>query len=261
MDVVSLGFRTDLALLALGGSDIDDRGDHLVVRTDSNPSFYWGNFLLLDQVPAADAAASWVDRFRETFPDRRHIAIGVDGTDGTASDVAPFVELGLSLEKGSVMTARSVHPPPRPNTQADYRTLQSDDDWAAHVELRMAIDDVDDVETHRAFVVAKADNSRQLAGAGHGAYFGAFVDGRLLSSMGLVRAGQDLARFQNVETHPDARGRGLAGTLVHHVSRYGFEQLDASTLVMVADPDYSAIRVYRAVGFESTQMQLQVQRA
>ena len=54
MDVASLGFRTDLALLERSGSTIDDRGDHLVITTPSNPGFYWGNFLLLDQVPAAE---------------------------------------------------------------------------------------------------------------------------------------------------------------------------------------------------------------
>ena len=78
--------------------------------------------------------------------------------------------------------------------------------------------------------------------------------------MGLFRASPGLARFQDVKTHPDARGRGLAGTLVHRVSRYGFEELDATTLVMVADPDYLAIRVYRAVGFADTETQLQAER-
>ena len=52
MDVESLGYRTDLALLRLGGSTIEDRGDHLVVRSPYNPTFYWGNFLLLEHVPA-----------------------------------------------------------------------------------------------------------------------------------------------------------------------------------------------------------------
>jgi predicted GNAT family acetyltransferase len=79
--------------------------------------------------------------------------------------------------------------------------------------------------------------------------------------MGLVTAGRRLARFQAVETHPDHRGRGLAGTLVHHVSGYGFRELGADTLVMVADPGYHAIRVYRSVGFDDTESQLQAQRA
>jgi predicted GNAT family acetyltransferase len=101
---------------------------------------------------------------------------------------------------------------------------------------------------------------RTLTQAGHGNWFGAFIDGRLLCSMGLFSTGLGSARFQSVETHPDARQQGLAGTLVHHVSRFGFDELSAQTLVMVADPDYSAIRIYRAVGFAGTQTQLQAER-
>jgi 1-aminocyclopropane-1-carboxylate deaminase len=63
-----------------------------------------------------------------------------------------------------------------------------------------------------------------------------------------------------VETHPDFRGRGLAGTLVHRVSGYGFDELGARTLVMVADPDYLAIRVYRSVGFADTEVQTQLRQ-
>jgi predicted GNAT family acetyltransferase len=63
-----------------------------------------------------------------------------------------------------------------------------------------------------------------------------------------------------VKTHPDARGRGLAGTLVHRASRYGLDELGTQTLVMVADPDYLAIRIYRSVGFADTERQVQVTR-
>ena len=82
----------------------------------------------------------------------------------------------------------------------------------------------------------------------------------MVSGLGLFRAGHGLARFQSVETHPDARGRGLAGTLVHHASRHGLETLGAETLVMVADPGYLAIRIYRSVGFKVTEYQAQVQQ-
>jgi predicted GNAT family acetyltransferase len=73
--------------------------------------------------------------------------------------------------------------------------------------------------------------------------------------MGLVDAGDRLARFQSVETHPGHRGQGIAGTLVHRVAAYGFDEIGARTLVMVADPDYLAIRVYRSVGFADTETQ------
>ena len=91
-------------------------------------------------------------------------------------------------------------------------------------------------------MTARTAAERRLVDGGYGAWWGAFEGDRLLASMGLFTASEGLARFQNVKTHPDARGRGLAGTLVHRVSRYGFEELGARTLVMVADPDYLAIR-------------------
>jgi len=79
--------------------------------------------------------------------------------------------------------------------------------------------------------------------------------------MGLYSDGHGLARFQSVDTHPEARGRGLAGTLVHYVSTYGLSTLHARTLVMVADPDYHAIRIYRSVGFENTETQVAIELA
>jgi hypothetical protein len=44
------------------------------------------------------------------------------------------------------------------------------------------------------------------------------------------------------------------------VSRYSFDELGVHTLVMVADPDYLAIRVYRSVGFAETESMLQAER-
>jgi ribosomal protein S18 acetylase RimI-like enzyme len=259
MDIASLAFRTDLAMLEHSGSTVEDRGTHLVVRTPDNPTFWWGNFLLLASPPRdVDQARDWLAAFESELPDARHRTFGVDGTSGSADDLAPFAELGMSTEWSSVMTATAVHEPPRPNREAAYRTLDSDDDWAQQVALDLA---GEDPGTHSLeFVTARAAAERRLVDAGHGAWWGAFMDGRLLASMGLFTASPGLARFQNVKTHPEARGRGLAGTLVHRVSRYGFDDLGARTLVMVADPEYLAIRIYRGVGFADTERQLQAER-
>jgi GNAT superfamily N-acetyltransferase len=261
VDVTSLGYRTDLALLQLGGTQVEDRGDHLVVRSPHNPTHWWGNFLLLEHAPQARDTDVWLDRFAAEFPDAGHVALGFDGVDGRVGDAAALTEHGLRVETATVMTATAVRAPPRPNREATYRLLRSDDDWAQSVELRVACrDDEHDEEAYREFSLRKAATNRALVDAGHGGWFGAFVDGRLLSQMGLYAASPGLARFQSVETHPERRGRGLAGTLVHHVSRYGFDEMGATTLVMVADPDYLAIRVYRSVGFTDGESQLQAER-
>jgi ribosomal protein S18 acetylase RimI-like enzyme len=255
--IESLAFRTDLALLQLSGSEVEDHGSHLVVRTPANPAYWWGNFLLFPAPPTREDVPAWDELFRSTFPAARHRAYGVATAHGTREDLRPLVDAGLHVEASSVMTATSAHEPARPNREAVYRPLVSDDDWEQQVHLTLS---GGEFEGQRDFVVAKAAAQRQATERGAGAWWGAFLGDRLLSSMGLFGASPGLCRFQDVKTHPDARGRGLAGTLVHQVSRYGFDELGATTLVMVADPDYLAIRVYRAVGFADTETQLQAQR-
>ena len=90
MDVQSLAFRTDLALLALGGSVVEDRGTHLAVRTPDNPAFHWGNFYLLERPPRADEVDALVATYDAEFATSKHRAFGVDGTEdhGDALDAA-----------------------------------------------------------------------------------------------------------------------------------------------------------------------------
>ena len=258
----SLGLRTELALRLHAGSVVDDRGDHLVVRTPGNPTFWWGNCLVLPRVPADPRAVrDWVARFESELPEAEHRTFYVDGIGGTTADLQAFAGLGFTTEASVVMTAETVHPPPRPHAGATYRPLVDDEDWAQQVELSMV---GEGVGYDRDFCTRKAAADRLLVEGGHGRWYGAFVDQELASSMGLFVAdrasGHVLARFQSVKTHPDHRGQGLAGTLTHVVARYGLDELGARTLVMVADPDYLAIRVYRSVGFRDTEVLLAAER-
>jgi ribosomal protein S18 acetylase RimI-like enzyme len=259
MEIASLAFRTDLAMLEHAGSTVEDRGTHLVVRTPHNPTFWWGNFLLLATAPRdADEARVWLSTFERELPGAWHRTFGVDGTQGSVDDLTAFAEIGLDTEWSSVMTASAVHEPPRPNTGATYRPLGSDDDW--HQQLMLSMAGEDPAAYTLEFCTGRVRSERSLADAGYGAWWGAFEGERLMASMGLFTASTGVARFQGVKTHPDARGRGLAGTLVHRVGRYGFDELGARTLVMVADPQYPAIRIYRSVGFDDTERQLQAER-
>jgi ribosomal protein S18 acetylase RimI-like enzyme len=260
VELDSLGYRTDLALLQLGGTEIEDRGDHLVVRSPHNPLHWWGNFLLLHRVPTPATSESWLDCFAMTFPGAEHVAIGFDGTDGRVDDLAWFSRRGFNAEAATVMTATEVDAPTHPNTDAVYRPFRSDADWAQNVELRIRCEDrALEPVGYRRFVVVKAQTNRRLAEAGHGNWFGAFIKGQLVAQMGLLSAGPGLARFQSVETDPGYRRMGLASSLVHRVARYGIDELAAQTLVMVADPTYFAIDLYRSLGFAPTEAQLQIE--
>jgi predicted GNAT family acetyltransferase len=98
--------------------------------------------------------------------------------------------------------------------------------------------------------------------AGLGTWHGAFLGGDLVAQMGVVAdPSSGLARYQNVETHPGFRRLGLAGTLTWHAGCSALAELPPEgTLVIVADPDDVAIRVYRSLGFTDTEPQVGLAR-
>jgi GNAT superfamily N-acetyltransferase len=248
MDVQSLVFRTELALLQRSGSVVEDRGDHLVVRTPTNPDYYWGNFLLL-AVPPDDVArvGHWERVHHAEFPDAGHVTLGIDRPGSVADDTAVLVEAGMEVEEVVAMTASSVRPPPRPARDAEIRVLAGDADWEQQVDVML--EGEDEAHLTRDFAARKTAANRELTEGGTGAWWGGFVHGRLVASLGIFTAGEGLARFQSVKTVTDHRNQGLAGALVVAASRYAATELGSRQLVMAADPSYSAIRVYRAVGF------------
>jgi GNAT superfamily N-acetyltransferase len=246
--ITSLGFRTDIMLLALSGSQVREEDGLTVVSTPANPTFWWGNFVLagdlsrvLDAVHAHGAA----------FPGADFVSIGVDGTDQTPGIDAVAAAHGLQPDCATVLSATSVAPPPRPNAEATVRRLEGDADFAQCADLQVA----GAPEDGRAFVEQRVAAWRALQDAGHGAWFGAFLDGTMRAGLGVFTDGSGVARYQAVDTHPDFRGRGLAGTLVHRAGSEALAWPGVQTLVIAADPEYHAIRIYRAVGFDGTETQ------
>ena len=75
--MLPLGWHTDLAVRRLDGSTIEEHDDHVVVRTPSNPLFYWGNFVLVTDPDTVDDADHWLAVFERTFPSAAHRAIGM----------------------------------------------------------------------------------------------------------------------------------------------------------------------------------------
>jgi ribosomal protein S18 acetylase RimI-like enzyme len=255
--IESLGFRTDLLLLELGGSEFTDAGEYVVVRTPDNPGFWWGNLLLFRTPFEPGDVEHRRETFRSEFPAADHVALGIDTVDGVIGAEDEVVAAGFDIERNVVMTTGEVVPPSRPNDESTYRFLSGDDDWEQLAQLSLATASMEVDEGYIDFTRRRLESKRSLVEAGHGKWFGAFEGDRLQSSLGLMFDGQGLARFQSVQTHPDDRNKGIASTLVHHASTYGLTEGGAKTLVMVADPDYLAIRIYRALGFTGTETQLQ----
>ena len=136
--VISLGFRTDLMLRKMAGSLITDSAAHVVVRTPTNPGFWWGNFVLFNAPAQQGDATRWRAAVSDEFPEAPHLALGVDGIDGDAGDTSVLAELGVTTEVNSVLTATRLVPPARQGAEITVRPLTSDGDWAQAMHLRFA---------------------------------------------------------------------------------------------------------------------------
>jgi GNAT superfamily N-acetyltransferase len=256
VQVRSLGFATDLMVRRIGGSEVIDAGDHLVVRTATNPSFWWGNFVLVSGPSSLEAG---LDAFRETFPTAEHVAIGVDGTDGAIPPSA--ASLGMEPDVSSVLAAVSNRLAAPPPVEAQVRVMADDDDWEQLMELRMAeaLSEGPAAASGHEFQLARVAEARTLSEEGHAALIGAFVGDRLVSSLGVVSDGSGLARYQHVLTAAEYRRRGFAGRLVVEGAEVAGERWHATEMVIVADPEGPAIELYRSLGFIEVEWQVQLQ--
>jgi GNAT superfamily N-acetyltransferase len=258
----SLAWRTDLIFPAFDG-EILDRGHYLVVRSPSNPTFYWGNFLLFDRPPAPGDEERWPGLFAEEIgrpPQVQHQAIGWDSPEGNPGAAENFVARGFRLLSSTVLSASAVSRPPHFAEGLVVRALTSDDDWRAAAENQIRCREPEHDESgYRIFKEAQMRRYRLMAQAGLGDWYGAFQDGVLVADLGIYRTG-NLGRFQSVETHPEHRRRGAAGSLVYLSARHALEHGGLETLVLVADADSPAERLYRSVGFRPAEKAIALER-
>jgi GNAT superfamily N-acetyltransferase len=251
MKIRSLGYRTDLIFPAFDG-EIIDRGDHVVVRTPSNPTFYWGNFLLFSRPPQEGDLQRWRDLFaREigTPPEVEHQAFGWDSPEGENGFLEPFIRAGFEANRDVVLVTVAPHAPPRPSPSVSIRALYSDADWQRAVDLQVICREPVHAEAgYRVFTERSMERYRKMSAAGLGSWYGAFIADRLVADLGIFHDGE-LGRYQSVVTHPDFRRQGIAGTMICEAGRRAITQYGLRTLVMIAEQDSGPARLYQSLGF------------
>lgn len=250
MQLRSLAYRTDLALLTASGSTVQDLGTHLLVTTEDNPTFHWGNFLLLKHLPLPGGAKEVVGAFDAWFPTSQHRAVGVDTI--AEVDLSEFVAAGLSESTEEVLVADRLQAPERPNTDGGVRPITSDE-WEKWIDFEMSLRDPHVTAT---YLRARAAAEQRLVEAGLGHRWAVFVDGKVAASAAVYAVGDGLARFQQVATHPRRRRRGMASTLIHRMGEAALARPDVHRLVMVAEPEGPAIALYKKLGFSTYERQV-----
>ncbi|GGR44962.1 hypothetical protein GCM10008959_02580 [Deinococcus seoulensis] len=264
----SLAFHTDLALRRNEGSLIRRGDHHTVICSPDNPTFWWGNFLLMPGAPRPGDLPRWEEAFSRAFPDAAHRTFGIDTPHSDALDLSEWQAAGYEVLRDTVLTA--AHTVPSAPGRAAPRDVQirpafSDADWEAAAQLRLAVNAADphphEAAGYEVFVRRKLAAYRAVQEGGRGALLAAFDrGGAALSALGIFDAGEAVARYQSVETHPGYRARGLAGMLVHAAAEWARALLGTRTLVIVADPDYHAQALYERLGFRPTETQLSFQK-
>jgi ribosomal protein S18 acetylase RimI-like enzyme len=154
-----------------------------------------------------------------------------------------------------VLKSAAPRQPKRVADFVDIRSLESDQDWEQAIDNQVLCrEEGHDEASFRVFTERQMRRYREMSAAGKGDWFGAFVGDRLVADLGLFTDGT-LGRYQSVETHPDFRRRGIAGTLVYKVGEHMMDKHGIGTLVIVAENDSDAARLYRTTGFEPVEPQ------
>ncbi len=257
MNTLPPGWTTDLAVLELSGSTIEDRSDHLVVRTPSNPLFHWGNCLFVTAVDEVDDATRWIRTFHEEFPEATWVAIGLIGPPDR---IDPWTDAGLAIEIDDVLTTRTV--PRQTAAPAGYTFRQlAGGDWDQLIDSGIRENErTGEYERagHERFMRARVAAQKGLNDRGVAAFFGAFDGDTLVADLGIVRCGTT-ARYQAVQTDEQHRRRGLASHLLGVAARWSVER-GCDRWVIITEASNAAGRVYRSVGFESDASNAQAYR-
>lgn len=241
------GWETDLCVLRHAGSVLEDRRDHLVVRSPHNPDFHWGNFVFVTESGAVNDAGRWVRTFESAFPTATWVSIGLVAMPDQPQS---WTDYGLDVELDEVLTTRTL--PRETGLDATYsvRRLEGDD-WDQYVARSLAENDrtgEHDPRSFARFAAAQAQARRGLSERGIGAFFGAFMGDVLAADLGIVRCGTT-ARYQSVGTDAAHRRRGLASHLLGFAARWSADH-GCNRWVIITETTNPAGRVYRNVGFE-----------
>ncbi len=138
ISIKNLGYRTDCIFHEHNGV-VEEKFDYYVIRTPSNPSFWFGNFVLFKHSPREGDFLAWTDIYRLEFGDHlEHVTFGWD--EDTQGAVAEFKDNGFTLVNDVVLRMSEYTAITRINRDIEIRKIVEECEWNAVTELQINVD-------------------------------------------------------------------------------------------------------------------------
>ncbi len=255
--IKNLGYRTD-AIFHLRDGFIEEHADYWSIRTPTNPSFWFGNFILFKQAPGPGDLNRWLQIHDQVFGKTlNHVTLGWD--EANPGSTEEFLADGFKSSDGMVLSLSEYSGETTINPKLEVRKLTSESEWKEMTDLQIEID--------RDYFKLPQDNGvfrnnqmvalKKMADEGQGDWWGAFDQGELVGGMGLYfDEDRTIGRFQYVTTRESHRRQRVCTTLLDQVVRHAFATVRPESLVINtgADDDNPALVVYKKFGFREAML-------
>jgi len=254
MKIKSLGRKTDLIFARFAGEVISYES-FTVVKTPTNPGYHWGNFIIFDHAPTSgDLVKCLFDQSFSYYKEPHHYSFTWDTLNAEKGEFEEFEDAGFEFDSGVILTTGKLNPPTFLNEDVIIKKITTEHEWEEVINLQVkCADEKFKNDYYVDFKRAQFENYKRMTKEKMGNWFGAYVGDQLVADLGIYFEDK-IARYQSVGTDPDFRRRGICGTLVFKAGLIALEEYNIETLVMEADPEYHAARIYESVGFKKSEI-------
>ncbi|MEO0931891.1 MAG: GNAT family N-acetyltransferase [Pseudomonadota bacterium] len=242
----SIGLASD-ALVMRDQSVFEEYPNRIVMRTPDEPDYWHGNLVIMREAGDPTEDIAW---FARDFPDASHLTVvwDVPGLDpAPLASALPGVEVA-TFDVLSLLGPVSDAPAP---AGIELRPVT---DWDALLDLQLeaAKDEGYDLAAHKRYLRRRNTALRTQITADRGQWFGAFDGDLLVGTLGIFHD-DSLARYQSVITRASHRRQGICAALLAHSGQWARNRAPHATLVIVAEAESNAGRLYRRAGFALTE--------
>ena len=246
-NIDSLALQTDLYFLK-NATLFSAAPNNIIIKYKSFPDYYWGNFIHYLYGPQSYRDYElWTKTFQENFEELDHILFTWTGKQNIKYFTIPFLKEGFEQNTTTILTTRKLKNPKTKNNKIKIHQTE-DSNWEKILKFQQDfyLFENDNISSeYNDFLKKKISIYRELSKEGAGKWFYATINGKIVAELGLYSY-DNIARFQDIKTHPEYRGQNIARTLIEYASMQFNEHL---YVIEVKEPS-TAHKLYISIGFK-----------